>query len=47
VANIRDIRKVRKTQQQNHEFGKKKPAKKYTSIQCGMKLRKPSILVVN
>jgi len=47
VANIRVIRKVRKTQQQNHEFGKKKPAKKDTSIQCGMKLRKPSILVVN
>jgi hypothetical protein len=44
------IRKVRKTQ--NPEFGhtqgeiKKKPAKKYISIQRGMKLRKPSILVV-
>jgi hypothetical protein len=49
----RVIRKVRKTQHQNPEFGhtrvrfKKKPAKKYISIQQGMKLRKPSILVVN
>jgi len=48
-------KKVRKTQHQNPEFGhtqgeiqkKKKPAKKYISIQGGMKLRKPSILVVN
>jgi len=38
---------------QNHEFDhtqgeiQKKPAKKYISIQQGMKLRKPSILVVN
>jgi hypothetical protein len=44
---IRVIRKVRKTQHQNPEFGrtqgeiKKKPAKKYISIQQGMKLRKP------
>jgi hypothetical protein len=50
---IRDIRKVRKRQHQYPEFGhtqgeiKKKPAKKYISIQGGMKLRKPSILVVN
>jgi hypothetical protein len=50
---IRVIRKVRKTQHQNPEFGhtqgeiKKKPAKQYISIQRGMKLRKPSILVVN
>jgi hypothetical protein len=48
---IRVIRKVRKTQ--NPEFGhtqgeiQKKPAKQYISIQGGMKLRKPSILVVN
>jgi hypothetical protein len=47
------IRVIRKTQHQNPEFGhtqgeiKKRPAKKYTSIQRGMKLRKPSILVVN
>jgi hypothetical protein len=47
------IRKVRKTQHQNPEFGhtqgeiKKKPTKKYIGIQPGMKLRKPSILVVN
>jgi hypothetical protein len=47
------IRKVRKTQHQNPEFGhtqgeiQKKPAKKYISIQRGMKLRKTSILVVN
>jgi hypothetical protein len=51
--NIRVIHIVRKTQHQNPEFGhtqgevKKKPAKKYMSIQRGMKLRKPSILVVN
>jgi hypothetical protein len=49
----RVIRKVRKTQHQNPEFRntqgeiKKKPAKKYISIQGGMKLRKPSILVIN
>jgi hypothetical protein len=50
----RVIPKVRKTQHQNPEFGhtqggeiKKNPAKKYISIQRGMKLRKPSILVVN
>jgi len=54
IAAIRVIHKVRKTQHQNPEFGhtqgeikKKKPAKKYISIQWGMKLRKPSILVVN
>ncbi len=46
------IHKVRKTQHQNPEFDhtqgevKEKPAKKYTSIQRGIKLRKPSILVV-
>jgi hypothetical protein len=51
--NIGVIRKVRKTQHQNLEFGhtqgevQKKPAKKFISIQRGMKLRKPSILVVN
>jgi hypothetical protein len=51
---IRVIRKVKETQHQNPEFGhtqgeihKKKPAKKYISIQRGMKLGKPSILVVN
>jgi hypothetical protein len=44
----RVIRKVRKTQYQNPEFGhtqgeiKKKPAKKYINIQQGMQLRKPS-----
>jgi hypothetical protein len=49
----RVICKVRKTQHQNPEFGhtqgeiRKKPANKYISIQRGMKLRKPSILVVN
>jgi hypothetical protein len=53
ISLIRVIRKVRKTQHQNREFGhtqgeiQKRPAKKYTSIQRGMKLRKPSILVVN
>jgi hypothetical protein len=47
------VRKVRKTEHQNHEFGHtqgeifKNPAKKYICIQRGMKLRKPSILVVN
>jgi len=45
--------KVRKTQHQNPEFGHtegeifKRLAKKYIIIQWGMKLRKPSILVVN
>jgi hypothetical protein len=49
----RVIHKIIKTQHQNPKFGhtqgeiKKKPAKKYISIQQGMKLRKPSILVVN
>jgi hypothetical protein len=49
----RVIRKVRKTQHQNPEFGhtkseiQKKTPKKYTNIQRGMKLRKASILVVN
>jgi hypothetical protein len=46
-----DIRKVRKRQHQDPEFGhtqgeisKKKPAKNYISIQgSGVKLRKPSI----
>ncbi len=48
----KDIRKLRKRQHQYPEFGhtqgeiKKKPAKKYVSIQGGMKLRKPSILMV-
>jgi hypothetical protein len=47
------IHKVSKTQHQNLEFGhtqgeiQRKPAKKYISIQLGMKLREPSILVVN
>jgi hypothetical protein len=50
---IRVIRNVRKTQHQNPEFGhtqgeiKTKPEIKYISIQGGMKLRKPSILLVN
>ncbi len=45
---IRVIRKVRKTQHQNPEFGfirceiQKNPAKQYISIQRGVKLRKPS-----
>ncbi len=49
----RVIHKVRKTQHQNPEFGyiqgkiQKNPAKKYISIQQGMKLRKPSILLIN
>jgi len=49
----RVIRKVRKAQHQSPEFGhtegemKKKPPKKYINIRGGMKLRKPSILVVN
>jgi hypothetical protein len=53
VRNSRVIREIRKTQHQNPEFGHtqveilKKPSKKYISIQGGMKLRKPSILVVN
>jgi hypothetical protein len=48
---MRFIRKARKTQHQNPEFGHtqgdilEKPAKKYISIQGGMKLRKPSTLV--
>jgi len=50
----RVIHKVRKTQHQKPEFGhtqdeihkKKKPTKKYISMQLEMKLRKPSILVV-
>jgi hypothetical protein len=50
---IKVIHKVRKTQHQNPEFGhtqgeiQEKPAKEYISTQQGMKLRKPSILVVN
>jgi hypothetical protein len=53
IWSIRVISKVRKTHHQNPEIGhtqgdiQKKLAKKYTSIQQGMKLRKPSILVVN
>jgi len=53
LPHIRVIRKVRQTQQPNPEFGHtqgeifKKPAKKYISIQRVVKLRKPSILVVN
>jgi hypothetical protein len=49
----RVVRKIIKSQHLNPEFGhtqgeiKKKPAKKYISNQQGMKLRKPSILVVN
>jgi len=45
---IRVIRKIRKVQHQNLEFGHthgeifKNPVKKYTSIQWGMKLQKPS-----
>jgi hypothetical protein len=52
-ADNRAIHKVRKTQHQNPEFGhtqgeiKKNLQKRYISIQGGMKLRKPSILVVN
>jgi len=51
--NNRVIRRVRQTQHQNREFSptkgeiKKKPAKKYIGNQAGVKLRKPSILVVN
>ncbi len=51
---IRVIREVRKTQQQNPEFGhtqgeifKKTLQKKTISIQWGMKLRKLSILVIS
>jgi hypothetical protein len=53
MQNIRVIPKVRETQHQNPEFGhtqgeiQQKPAKKHISMQLGMKLRKPSILVVN
>jgi hypothetical protein len=49
----RVIRKVRKTQQQNPEFGHtpgeifKKPAKKYISIKGGVRLRPPSNFIVN
>jgi hypothetical protein len=45
---IRDIHKVRKRQGEYVEFGhtqgeiKKKPAKKYITIQEGVKLKKPS-----
>jgi hypothetical protein len=52
-ADFRVIHKVRKTRHQNPEFGhtqgeiKKNLQKRYISIQGGMKLRKPSILVVN
>jgi hypothetical protein len=48
----RDLRKVSKRQHQYPQFGhtqgeiEKKPAKKYISIQLGVKLRKPSILMV-
>ncbi len=50
----RVICKIRKSQHQHPQFGhhthgeikKKKPAKKCISIQLGMKLRKPSILVL-
>jgi hypothetical protein len=47
------IHKVRKAQHQNPRFGQtqgeiqEKPAKEYISTQWSMKLRKPSILVVN
>jgi hypothetical protein len=47
------MRKVRQTPHQNPEFGRtqgeiqKKPARKYISIQEGVKLRKPSSLVIN
>jgi hypothetical protein len=52
-SHIRAIRKVRQTQHQNPEFGhtkgesERKLANKYISIQRGMKLRKPTSLVVN
>jgi hypothetical protein len=47
------MHKVRKRQHQNPKFGhtqceiNKKLAKKYISTQRGMKIRKPSILVLN
>jgi ribosomal protein S17 len=50
---VRVISKVRKIQNHNPEFGhtqgevQKKHCKKYISIQWGMKLRIPSILVIN
>jgi hypothetical protein len=50
---VRVISKETKTQHQNPEFGhtqgeiRKKHCKKYISIQLGMKLRIPSILVIN
>jgi len=50
---VRVISKVRNIQHQNPEFGhtqgeiQKKHCKKYISIQWGMKLRIPSILVIN
>jgi hypothetical protein len=55
ICNNKVIHKVRKTQHQNPEFGHTeggeifflKTAKKYISIQGGMKLKKPSILVEN
>jgi len=53
MSYIIDIREVRLTHHQNPEFGHtqgeilKKLAKKYIIIQGGVKLRKPSILVVN
>jgi len=46
VRNSRVIREIRKTQHQNPEFGhtqgeiKKKPSKKYTSIQGGDETQK-------
>jgi hypothetical protein len=49
----RVISKIRQTQHQNLEFGHTqgdfffKLAKKYINIQWGVKLRKPSILMVN
>ncbi len=52
LTHNRDIRKVSKRQHQYPQFGhthgeiKKKPEKKYISIQLGVKLRKPSILMV-
>jgi hypothetical protein len=49
LAYIRVLCKVRKTQQFRRTEGemKKKPANKSNSVQQGMKLRKPSSLVVN
>jgi hypothetical protein len=52
-ADNRVISKVRQTQHQNLEFGHThgefffKPANKYINIQWGVKLKIPSILVVN